>query len=105
MAPLPILALMCMFERKADAILGLFGYSKEFASSFPFIKALYLNVVFTVARIDIGYFHILDVALWVSLVAWTIWLIVGIVLLKAYDPAFRRVFSAVLSSRLAVHVC
>jgi hypothetical protein len=96
--PLPVLALMCVFAREADTVLGIFGYSDDFASSFPFIKALYRNVASTrsLGTIDIGYFHILDATLWVAIIAWTIWLIAGIVLLKEYD---RVVFSALLLPR------
>ncbi|HZR60937.1 MAG TPA: hypothetical protein VFA80_08315 [Xanthobacteraceae bacterium] len=97
-APLPVLVLMCVFEREAEAVLGMFGYSNKFVSSFPFIEALYLNVTSTEAlgRTGIGYFHILDAALWVSIIAWTIWLIVGVVLLKGYDPFFRRLSALLL---------
>lgn len=97
-APLPILALMCVFEREVDTVLGGFGYGNKFVSSFPFIRTLYRNLTFTEGPggIDIGYFHILGAALWVSIIAWTIWLIVGVALLKAYDLPFQTVFSALI---------
>jgi hypothetical protein len=100
-APLPILALMCVFERQVDTVLRIFGYSNEFVSSFPFIKALYLNIAYTegLERIDIGYFHVADAALWVSIIAWMIWLIVAIVLLNEYDRFLQRVFSTVALSK------
>lgn len=109
-APLPILVLVCVFEREVETVLGMFGYSNEFVSSFPFIKAFYLNVTSTEAlgRTGIGYFHILDAALWVSIMAWTIWLIVGVVLLRGYDPFFRRLLAILLprfgGSRLSVNL-
>jgi hypothetical protein len=99
-APLPILAVMCLFEREADAILRLFGYNKGFVSSFPFIRSLYNNVnsTLTLEYIDIGYFHVLDAALWVSIVAWTLWLIMGFVCLKQCDASLQTLASG-LSSR------
>jgi len=86
------LALLFGFAKQADNALKIFGDESNFISSFPFIRYLHFRFgLFTwIKPIDIGYFHLLDLTLWISLVFWGIWLALGLIFLRQYDDLFQK---------------
>lgn len=87
-----LFALMFLFPVQADGLLRLFGYDDNFISFFPFIRNLYLRLTSVpwIGQIDVGYFHLLDVTLWLSIFIWSSWLIIGLFFLRQYDDFFCR---------------
>lgn len=86
------LVLLFPFEKQLNGVLRLLGYDDNFISSFPFLRHLYsrLTSVPWTASTDVGYFHLLDVVVWQSIVVWGTWLGAGIVFLKQYDDYFQK---------------
>jgi len=87
-----VIILMFVFERQVDSALGLIGYDRSVVSYVPFIMHLHLRFVVYysgVANLDIAHFHMLDVALLLSLTVWGAWLMAGIICLKKCDDDFR----------------
>ena len=83
--------LMFLFERQADDVLSLIGYNDNFVSYFPFVKNMYFHFIASkkTANISVAHFHILDVVVWLSIVAWGSYLAAGIIHLRLYDDGFR----------------
>lgn len=90
--PLFAFILLFAFEKQADTALHLFGYDNDFISSFPFIRSLYFHLTSArwIGRLDVGYFHLLDATVWLSLGVWGTWLIAGLAFLKQYDDLFQK---------------
>ncbi len=84
--------LMFVFERQVDNALELIGYDRSLVSYVPFIRNLHLRFVLYysgVANLDVAHFHMLDVALLLSMTVWGAWLTAGIIFLKRCDDDFR----------------
>jgi hypothetical protein len=96
-----VLLSIFIFEQQVDNALGLVGYNGNFVSYFPFVKNMYFHLIASnrrIANLDVAHFHMLDVALWLSIVVWGTWLTAGIISLKKYDNAFR-LFLPLMSER------
>ena len=84
---------MFVFEHSLDTALDhLVGYRNGFVSYFPFIRNQYLYLIKSqrMPNVDIAHFHILDVVIWIALLGWGTYLIVGIIFLKQYDDRFQK---------------
>src|SRR5665213_1138535 len=84
--------LMFVFERQVDNALQLIGYDRSVVSYVPFIRNLHLRFGLYyrgAANLDIARFHMLDLALLLSLTVWGAWLMAGIIFLRKCDDDFR----------------
>jgi hypothetical protein len=84
-------ALLFAFDQQLDSVLRLVGYDDNSASYFPFIRDLHSYFVASpsLGHVDIAYFHMLDVVLWLSIAVWGTWFATGIVFIRQYDDFFR----------------
>ena len=88
-----LFASMFLFPAQADSLLRPFGYDQNFISYFPFLRHLYSKLTSSDAigpMVSVAYFHFLDVALWLSIILWSSWLIIGLCFLRQYDDFFRQ---------------
>jgi hypothetical protein len=86
-----VILLMFIFERPVDGVLKLFGYDDGFVSYFPFVKSMYFHFKSSKKTSDISvtHFHLLDLALCLSIVVWGACLTAVIIHFKRYDDGFR----------------
>lgn len=86
-----LILLMFLFERQVDIALRIVGYSDNFVSYFPFIRNIYFRLVSShkLASIDVAHFHLLDVAVCLTVAVWGVWLALGVIFIKRYDAGFR----------------
>lgn len=82
---------MFLFAHEIDRALDLVGYDSQFVSEFPFIRGWYLRMTeFPATRnVELAYFHVLDLAMSLTIAVWASWLVTGIVFLKQYDHFFQ----------------
>jgi len=85
------LVLMAILNSQVDEALKAIGYGDDFVSSFPFIRSLYSHFLSAglIEREAIGYFHMLDAVVWISIGVWGTWLFLGVLFLRQYDDSFR----------------
>ena len=86
-----LILLMFLFERQVDNALRIVGYNDSFVSYFPFVRNIYFRLVSShkLASIDAAHFHLLDVAVCLTVAVWGIWLALGVIFIKRYDAGFR----------------
>jgi hypothetical protein len=86
-----LILLMFVFERQVDSALQLVGYNDNFVSYFPFIGNIYFRLVSShkLASVDVAYFHLLDVAVCLTVAVWGIWLMLGVIFLNRHGAAVR----------------
>jgi hypothetical protein len=103
--------LIFVFERQVDSAIELIGYDRLVVSYLPFIRNLHLRFMLyydRAANLDIAHFHMLDLALLLSLNVWGAWLMAGIIFLKKRDDEFRlfcaRVWERYRGRHLALYV-
>jgi hypothetical protein len=86
-----VILLMFVFEQQIEHALELFGYNDDFVSHFPFLKNMYFNFVSSkkTTNISVVHFHMLDIALCLSIAVWGTCLTTVIINFKHYDNGFR----------------
>jgi hypothetical protein len=84
---------MFLFAQEVDKVLDLIGYDTHVISEFSFIRGWYLRLTeFPPTRnIDLAYFHVLDLTIWLTIAVWANWLVTGVIFLKQYDLFFGGV--------------
>jgi len=90
------IVLIFVFERQVDNAIELMGYDGSVVSYVPFIRNLHsrFSLYYSgVANLDTAHFHMLDLALLLSLAVWGAWLMVGIIFLKRCDDDFRLFYA------------
>jgi hypothetical protein len=86
--------LMFVFERQVDNALELVGYDRNFISYFPFVRNLHSRFALYyrgAENLDIAHFHMLDVAVSLSIIVWGAWLSARIIFL-IYDNGLQLSF-------------
>jgi hypothetical protein len=93
-----LLTVMLLFAPQVDIAMRLLGYEADVVSYFPFLRIFYFRLLSynLIPAAAVSYFHILDVALLLSLAVWGFRLAAGIIFLKQYDDLYLK-----LSRRLA----
>jgi hypothetical protein len=84
--------LMFAFERQFDSVLELAGYDRNVVSYISFVRNIHSRFVLYYresANLDIAYFHMLDVVVLLSVVAWGCWLTAAIIFLRRCDDEIR----------------
>jgi hypothetical protein len=90
----PILFIvMFVLEQPVDDALALIGYNDTFIASFPFVRDQYLYLTATrkIANISVAHFHILDIAVWLSVFMSSARLATIFIFFKYFDIPFQRV--------------
>ena len=102
--------LMFIFERQVDSALQLMGYDINIVSYFALVRDIHSRFVLYfdgAEKLDLAHFHMLDVALLLSIIVWGAWLTAGIVFLKKYDNDLRllcvRLFERFQGRRLFLY--
>jgi hypothetical protein len=87
-----LLTVMLLFAPLFDSALRLLGHEADVVSYFPFLRIFYFRLLSynLIPATAVSYFHILDVALWLSLAVWGGRLAAGIVALKQYDDLYLK---------------
>jgi hypothetical protein len=94
------LILMFAFEQMVDNVLWAIGYDTNTVSYFPFLRDLYshLRASPRIGDLNLTYFHILDIAVSLSILVWGVWLAIGILFLKQYDAYFGVAVPRIVAS-------